>query len=116
MQIVQSTGFLYDCYLLEPGTDPTMLRLRESFLTEMVERPPQVIVESNQFCLGNPPDFAKMKRWPALQQLISSRYEQVVERHPTHIVHWWKRPEAPLAYRIFRLKAEAAPVAAPPGL
>jgi hypothetical protein len=105
MQLVQSTGFLYDCYLFAPGQTPATEQLRNEFLDELEKTRPQIIVVSSQFCLSGARNFDKVENWRRFNEYFSRNYTLAVERHPPHLVKWWSRAEQSAAYRIYRRNA-----------
>lgn len=102
-RLVESTGFLYDCYFEDPSS-PTARALRARF-EEAVERTrPQWIIETNSSCFDHPRTFDKYPGWTAFDALLSQHYAPVAEHDPTHPRRYWSRPDLPFAYRIYRLK------------
>jgi hypothetical protein len=100
MRLQQSTGFLYDCYLFQPGADPAIDRYRSAFWQRLVASAPQVIVLSNHDC-GHPNNFAKIRGWPRFASLLGEQYSLVKEVHPPHQLQWASKAEPPYFYRIY---------------
>ena len=106
-RLVQATGFLYDCYAYAPRGEESMWvvnRYRRAFLRALTESAPEVLVVSDQYCQGGQDGYDKLKRWPALNELIGSRYRLYAERMPPDDVYWWSRPLKPSGYRIYLRK------------
>jgi hypothetical protein len=109
MRLVQSTGFLYDCYFFAPGQTAATEQLRDKFLAEFEETRPQIVVVSNQFCLNGAHNFNKVENWTQFNQYFALNYTLLVERRPPHLVKWWSRAEQPSAYRIYKRNAGQNP-------
>ena len=99
-RLTQSTGFLYDCYLLD-GSKAVVQQQRALFAREWTARPPRLIVLTDSNCFTGPRTFDKYTSWLWMQEQLGG-YETVLERHPTEPLHLWSRPEVPYAYRILR--------------
>jgi hypothetical protein len=80
MQLVQATGFLYDCYFFAPDTSSVQSALRARFLAEIDRHPPGVFVITDQWCLNLPDGYAKLAQWPAFSRFLASRYTLAVQR------------------------------------
>ncbi len=108
MQLVQATGFFWDCYLLQPGEDPTLAHWRKQFLDQILEHPPAVFVISDQYCFTSAPSYTKLSHWPAFAQELATGYTLSLERkwpaEPPHLVRWWSQPRDPYGYRIYLRK------------
>jgi hypothetical protein len=102
-RLVQSTGFLYDCYFEDPR-NPTVRALRSQFEEAIQRKPPEWIVETNSSCFSNPRTFDKYPDWTSFNSYLSDNYALAAARTPTRLVRYWSRPELPFAYRIYRLK------------
>ncbi len=103
MQLVQTTGFLYDCYFFAPGTHPEIAVQRARFWTAITPRLPKVFVVTDQYCFGLPSSYAKLDRWPELRDLLASRYNLLADRPaarlPRRSLATW-----PFGYRIYMLR------------
>jgi len=109
MQLEQSTGFLYDCYMFQATDNPVVRQYRETFWDALSARRPDVLIVSNQDC-GRPNSFDKINRWPELASLISSQYLLYREVHPPDLVRWASTVAQPYSYRIYqRQKRTVAP-------
>ncbi len=100
MQIVQSTGYLYDCYAFGADSNPTVQQYRRSFLHAVQATSPTYLVVSDQVC-GYPDGFASLQRWPQLVALLQSRYVLQREVTPPDLIRWASRPAMPYSYRIY---------------
>jgi hypothetical protein len=99
-RLVESTGFLHDCYMLSP-TNPVSLALRQRFFTELARTSPQVIVVTNSVCYSDPPSFDKYARWPEFRQYLADHYTLVQQRTHLPAEHYWSRTTQPFDYRIY---------------
>ncbi|WP_263376162.1 hypothetical protein [Granulicella aggregans] len=103
--IVQSTGFLYDCYLLgERGSDRNGVvngDLRRHFWEEMALDPPRLIVVTDSVCYEGARSFDKYTRWPEFQSYLARNYDLVKQSGPQPPIHYWSRPLTPYSYRIY---------------
>ncbi len=110
MRLVQSSGFLYDCYLY-PTEDQAVAhiaerdRYRRAFQAALLAHPPRALVVSSDEC--GPPDFKyrKLDRWPWLAAYLGGRYKLLREYMPTTFESWGGKPARPYGYRIYRLEA-----------
>lgn len=108
MQLIERTGFLYDCYLylesLEanvhaPERDQYRLTFKQAFLANN----PKILIVSSDEC--GPPDFQynKLHRWPWLNNYIANRYTLIREWTPQTPQQWGGKPTLPYGYRIYAL-------------
>jgi hypothetical protein len=103
-QLVQATGFFYDCYAYAPRGTKMMWMVeayRSEFLEALKRNPPAIFVLSNQYCQDGPDSYDKLKRWPELAALLNTQYRLYAERMPPDDVYWWSRPLKPSGYRIY---------------
>ena len=101
--LVESTGFLHDCYMLSP-TNPVSLALRRRFFSELAHNPPQVLVVTNSVCYSDPSSFDKYAHWPEFRQYLADHYTLARERSNLPPEHYWSRTTEPFAYRIYTRK------------
>jgi len=99
-RLVESTGFLHDCYMLSP-TNPVSLALRQRFFAELARNPPQVLVVTNSVCYSDPSSFDKYAHWPEFRRYLADHYTLVRERSNLPPEHYWSRTTEPFAYRIY---------------
>jgi 4-amino-4-deoxy-L-arabinose transferase and related glycosyltransferases of PMT family len=87
MQIVQSTGFVYDEFLFAAPDSMTAQQaavqknLRQEFLREVQSNPPQVMVVMPRLFPSGPYDYAKLGLWPAMERLLDDCYRVDAERN-----------------------------------
>jgi hypothetical protein len=112
LRLVQSTGSLYDCYFFHQPQNAVTLQMRDEFLSEMNQSPPQAIIISNQNCLGEPLAWPRADAWPEFSAWLSANYSLVVERQPQRPIRWWPVAEQPPGYRIYRRNAPRRTAAA----
>ena len=98
--LVESTGFLHDCYMLSP-TNPVSLALRQRFFAELARTPPAVLVVTNSVCYSDPSSFDKYARWPEFRQYLADHYTLARERSDLPPERYWSRTTQPFAYRIY---------------
>jgi hypothetical protein len=100
LRVVQSTGFLYDCYLFAPGHHAAADEYRALFWRAYQQSHPEVVVLTSQYCFG-PDNFQKIDVWPQLRDDLLHSYNLVAEWHAAQPQHWWARREMPAQYRIY---------------
>lgn len=107
-RLVQSSGFLYDCYLY-PQEDQAAAhidereRYRNAFRKAFLAHPPHVLIVSSDEC--GPPDFLyrKLTRWPWFNSYLREHYKLVRNRIPDELERWGGKPALPYGYRIYSL-------------
>jgi len=99
-RILQSTGFLYDCYMLD-GTNPVALDLRRRFWQQMQLNPPRLIVVTDSLCYDVAPSYDKYSRWPEFQSFLDANYALARQSGPQQPVRYWSRSAVPFGYRIY---------------
>ncbi len=117
MQLVQDTGFLYDCYFYTPerktrAADAVVEQMRGKFWQKIGDRPPEVFVVSNQLCLNGPAGYGKLHLWPQFDAYLAANYRLSAERNPARWTRWWSYSRPPFGYRIY-LRKTAPPVPQP---
>ena len=103
LRLVQSTGFLYDCYLFVPGHNPASDQYRAAFWAAFQHARPRIVILTSQDCFG-PDSFQKIDQWPQFKDALARSYTQVEEWHPTQPEHWWTRRQTPSQFRIYLRK------------
>ncbi|HEY6448321.1 MAG TPA: hypothetical protein VIY53_17815 [Acidobacteriaceae bacterium] len=101
LRLVQTTGFLYDCYFFHQPQNAVTLSLRDAFLADLRRNPPRLIVVSNQNCLGEPLAWPRSNAWPQFSDWLAAHYSMNIERQPQRMICWWPVAEFPPAYRIY---------------
>jgi hypothetical protein len=87
MQLVQSTGFVYDEFLFAaPSTMTTQQAaaqksLRREILAKLQSNLPQVIVAMPRLFPSGPDHYAKLGLWPAMETLLDRCYQLDAERN-----------------------------------
>ncbi|MBB5055654.1 hypothetical protein HDF16_000323 [Granulicella aggregans] len=114
--IVQSTGFLYDCYLLGGrGADRNGVvidDLRRHFWQEMALDPPRLVVVTDSVCYEGARSFDKYARWPEFQSYLASNFDMVKQSGPQAPTHYWSRLLTPYGYRIYMRRTDKGSTAA----
>ena len=100
LRVLQSTGFLYDCYLFEKAS-PEVDRYRASYWSAYKAKLPQIVVLTDQFCFGDLRGFAKISEWPILRDDLEKNYVMQSAWQSPVLQHWWSRKEQPAQFRIF---------------
>ncbi|MGC1871621.1 MAG: hypothetical protein WA700_11740 [Acidobacteriaceae bacterium] len=102
MQLVQSTGFLYDCYLFAPKPSPVQEDYRARFWRELQAHPPKVFVVTDRLCMNvRGSSFDKLEQWLRFDAYLRADYTLEVQRTPPHEVRWWNQSTQPTSYRIY---------------
>lgn len=101
MGLVQSTGYLYDCYLFQPVETPVSEAYRAGFWRAIEENPPLVMVVSDQECFSPARTWEQPARWPQFAALLETRYQMEKQYTPPHRVGWWRKPAVPYSYRVY---------------
>lgn len=99
-RIVQNTGFLYDCYMLD-GANKVALDLRRHFWQQMESSPPRVIVMTNSDCYEDRPSFDRFSRWPEFQSYLDANYALMRESGTLPPVRYWSHPMEAYQYRVY---------------
>jgi len=99
-RLVQSTGFLYDCYFLDPA-NPVAQSLRQRFFTALAAAPPEAIIVTDSVCYTQPRSFSKYARWPEFERYLAAHYTLATERTNLSAEHYWSRTTTPFDYRIY---------------
>jgi hypothetical protein len=115
LHLVQATGFLYDCYLLDPGNH---YGYRRKFLAEMESDPPNVFVVTGHICgeAGTQHAYQQIHAWPQFADWFAAHYFLYAQRVPPSLLHWEGRPGPPIGFRIYLRDGfrPAIPATAPP--
>jgi hypothetical protein len=105
LQLVQATGYLYDCYSFQAKQSAYQDRYREDFLAAVERADPRVVVVSDQDCFTMNRGFARLDRWPQFEAYIAGNYTLAKQYTPPHTVGWWRHPAQPFSYRIYLRKS-----------
>jgi hypothetical protein len=103
LQSIQSTGYLYDCYLF---TAPSTIRdqYRTKFLAEIHATQPRAIVLTDELCFAEHQGFDWIDSWPDLASYLSNNYLLNTEWSSRRTYRWWNRPQRPTAFRVYLKK------------
>ncbi len=87
MQLVQDTGFLYDCYFYAPerstpAADAVVNKMRGRFWKALQGHAPEVFVISNQLCLNGPTNYRKLNLWPQFEDWLASQLPGIFRENP----------------------------------
>ncbi|MDX6527492.1 MAG: hypothetical protein QOI43_3003, partial [Gaiellales bacterium] len=75
MQLVQSTGFISDFFVLRPDRLPVVERLKDRFLAEVGAQPPKVmILVASDWATPNEVSYSQLENWPALRSFLARNY------------------------------------------
>jgi hypothetical protein len=96
LQIVQSTGFIYDYYLFPEHATAVTLSLQNRFLEQVRADPPKVFILSQQIWPGDTLGYQQLARWALFNSFIAQRYTLSEE-----YVHG---PKDDAGYRLYLLK------------
>ncbi len=109
MQLVERSGFLYDCYLYPESREanahaPERDQYRLTFKQALLTNNPKILIVSSDEC--GPPDFQynKLTRWPWLNNYIATQYILIREWTPRTLQQWGGKPVLPYGYRIYALR------------
>jgi hypothetical protein len=101
MKLLQSDRFVYDEFLFASSQDAVVTRTREGFLGELQEKPPHLIVITDDLFPLGPADFQKLKRWQEFAGYLQENYSLCAQGRPQNDVKWWSRAQQPHSYLIF---------------
>jgi hypothetical protein len=101
--LVQSTGYLYDCYAYAGPADE-QAAYRQSFLAALETARPRYIVLTSEFCLNAQGWSGRIDEWPALHDYLSQNYASTASWRASQQLHWWHQPETPPSFEIFGRK------------
>jgi hypothetical protein len=87
LEIVQSTGFIYDYYLFPDQPTPLTTALQQQFIGKITAAPPRILILSRVAWPTGRLDNDKLSRWADFKAYLDSHY---------HLVHEY----APLSKRI----------------
>ncbi|HEY0796741.1 MAG TPA: hypothetical protein VGD64_13280, partial [Acidisarcina sp.] len=105
--ILQSSGYLYDCYLFIPVQSESARReqewYREGFLQAFRQHTPQYLIVTSDECGIVNSDFSyrKLTYWPELDTLIRSNYQLTRQWTPDVKEGWQGKPALPYGFRLY---------------
>jgi hypothetical protein len=113
MQLVQRTGFLYDCYLYPRAASTNARNNSDAYQVDLIgalERdPPGIFVMTDELCFSNPRNYERLNQAPRLKSLLASQYVLAEDWRPAQKQKWWSRPEYPDGFRVYLRKDLSAP-------
>jgi hypothetical protein len=80
MQLLQSTGFIYDFYLFPKDPKPVSRQLQEKFLGQIISQPPRVIVLSAHTWPDDTFSYEQISNFPAFRAILARHYTLYSER------------------------------------
>jgi hypothetical protein len=101
MDLVESTGYLYDCYLFQPRQTAVSAAYREGFWKAIEANPPEVMVVTDQECFSLGHSWKLPLRWPQFAELLQTKYRLVEQRTPPDRIAWWRHPVEQNSYRLY---------------
>ena len=104
LQIVQATGYLYDCYAFQSKPSPYQDRYRQDFLSTVQQAAPRILVVTDQDCFTMNRGFTRLDRWPQFLTFVAQNYTLTTQYTPPHTIGWWRHPSPPFSYRIYLRK------------
>jgi hypothetical protein len=101
MQIEQSSGLLYDEFVLHPAGPRAINDTRARFWRAMQNNPPLVFIVSDPLFPSGPDHYAKMTQWPDFLDWLNRNYRLEAERQPSIPVRGVGRFTVPFGYRLY---------------
>ncbi len=74
MRLMQPTGFISDFFLFSQHPEPAMQTLRDRLMSEMIPRPPQVIVVVASNWAGGRLAYQPTENWPQFADWLNQHY------------------------------------------
>ncbi len=100
LQLLQSTGLVYDYYIFGPGQNPAVAYVRQRFWDEFTANRPRVVIVGRWVYPERTDDYRKLNRWPAFRDYLNDHYALRAERSFTPE----KRSFLGYGYRIYVLR------------
>ena len=100
LQLVQSTGHLYDEFLFNTPTSYT-LKYRAALLKSFAVHPPAIIVVMANLFPAGPTNYSKLDRWPEFENWLQENYSLYTQRVPNRRVRSIGGYYVPPGYRIY---------------
>lgn len=79
LNLVQSTGFIYDFYLFPEKSAPVTIALQKRFLQAVSADPPKALILSEQVWPGGGLGYNQVARWPSFSDYLSHHYRLAKE-------------------------------------
>jgi hypothetical protein len=99
MQVLESSGEIYDEFLFTQG----MPRERARVLGSFVSRPPKVLIVSSILFPTGPDDYGKLSMWPEFNTWLGQNYQLLRQRTMTPVQSVGRRVVPP-GYRLYVLR------------
>ena len=80
LNLLQSTGLVYDYFLFGPSKYPAVAYVRQRFWDQFVANRPRVIIVGRWLYPEQADDYSKLNRWPAFRDYLNQNYALYVER------------------------------------
>jgi hypothetical protein len=80
LNLLQSTGLVYDYFIFGPSKYPAIAYVRERFWDQFVVNRPRVIILGRWLYPERADDYSKLKRWPAFRDYLRQHYALYAER------------------------------------
>ncbi len=109
MKLEEPSKIFYDEFLFGPDSAPAVELNRRKLMSDLLLKPPAVIVVTDRLFPSGPDNYEKLSRWPQFKRYLDQQYFLCSQRAPTQPVRWWSRPEVPAGYRIYLRKSAAQP-------
>ncbi|HEY8997083.1 MAG TPA: hypothetical protein VIM60_04260 [Edaphobacter sp.] len=100
LRLVQSTGYLYDCYLAIPRS-PQRDRYRDEFVQALESSSPHAIVLTDRPCFTEHQGYEWIADWTAFASYLDDNYRLASDWRSTQLIRWWSHAETPAAFRIY---------------
>lgn len=103
LQLVQSTGLIYDFFVFGPADDPPVQKERREFMAQMLAAPPKVLIAGRRAFPpkrnGDEGDYDRLDTWPEFAAFLQQHYRLFDQRK-------FKPSEGgPLGYRLYVLRS-----------
>ena len=105
MNLIQSTGYLYDCYAMAPVApryQAEQQAYRDDWMRAIQAHPPEIFIAFSDECGAPDQRYRVLAQWPALAQLLYHSYRLDEQWTPATTQRWTYRAELPYGFRIYR--------------
>lgn len=103
MGVIQSSGYLYDCYLFQ-GRGALQAQYRDAYLADLKRRRPQFVVVIDQNCFVPDPGFRRLQQWPEFADFLSQQYSLRTVSVSTQEYLLWNRHERRSGFEVYSLR------------
>jgi hypothetical protein len=101
MQLVQTSGQIYDEFLFQPPSREAIRDSRSTFAQEVHANPPLLFIVTASLFPSGPGGYDKLAQWPRFDDWLNQHYALAVERTPTTGYRSMGRPVIPGGYRVY---------------